>query len=197
MRGNEPAAAGELTRLLNAWTGGDLSALHRLAPIVYNELHRLARRQMAAEAPGHMLQPSALVNEAYLKLMGDAAIEWNDRNHFYAVLARMMRQILTDFARAQATQKRGEGVRHLAVSEVRGLAKRGAAVATEDLVAVDQALNELGTLDERQAKVVELRFFGGLENGEIANVLGVSEPTVVRDWRVARAWLFDRLGGRA
>jgi len=195
--GNERVPAGELTRLLHAWTEGDLSALDRLAPIVHNELRRLARRQMAGEPHGHMLQPSALVNEAYLKLMGDAAIEWNDRNHFYAVLARMMRQILTDFARAQGSQKRGEGTRHLAISEVRGLAKRGAVVAAEDLVAVDQALEELGTLDQRQAKVVELRFFGGLENGEIASVLGVSEPTVGRDWRVARAWLFDRLGGKA
>jgi RNA polymerase sigma factor (TIGR02999 family) len=176
---------------------GDVSALERLAPIVHDELRRLARRQMAAESPGHMLQPSALVNEAYLKLMGDTAIEWNDRNHFYAVLARMMRQILTDFARARGSQKRGEHARHVAVEDVRGLAKRGARVATEDLVAVDMALDELAALDARQAKVVELRFFGGLENAEIACVIGVSEPTVIRDWRVARAWLFDRLGGDA
>jgi RNA polymerase sigma-70 factor (ECF subfamily) len=187
-------AAEDLTGLLRAWTSGDASALDRLTPIVYAELHRLASRQMAGEHAGHVLQPSALVNEAFVRLIGNVAMEWNDRNHFYAVLARMMRQILTDFARARDAGKRGRGAVHLDVTSVRDLAKPRPALAAEDLVAVDEAVRDLAALDQRQAQIVELRFFGGLENAEIASVLGVSEPTVVRDWRHARAWLFDRLG---
>jgi len=189
--------AGELTQLLQAWTKGDASALERLSPIVHGELRRLARRQMAAEPRGHVLQPSALVNEAYLRLLGDIAIEWNDRNHFYSVLARVMRQILVDFARVRGSQKRGENPRHLDVNELRGLSVRAPAFGTEDLIAVDQALQQLSELDSRQAQVVELRFFAGLENAEIASALKISEPTVVRDWRLARAWLFNRLSGDA
>ena len=190
-------AAGELTRLLQAWNQGDASALERLTPIVHGELRRLARRQMASEPRGHLLQPSALVNEAYLRLMGNIAIEWNDRNHFYSVLARMMRQILVDFARAQGAQKRGENPRQMDLLALRDLAGRAPVFGVEDLIAVDQALKDLAELDPRQAQVVELRFFAGLENSEIASVLHISEPTVVRDWRLARAWLFARLNGAA
>ena len=190
-------AAGELTRLLQAWNSGDASALERLTPIVHGELRRLARRQMAAEPRGHLLQPSALVNEAYLRLMGNISIEWNDRNHFYSVLARMMRQILVDFARAQGTQKRGENPRLIDLQALREISGRAPMFGVEELIAVDQALKGLAELDPRQAQVVELRFFAGLENSEIACVLHISEPTVVRDWRLARAWLFARLNGAA
>jgi RNA polymerase sigma-70 factor, ECF subfamily len=181
----------EVTRILRAWSSGDSSALERLTPIVYAELHRLARRNLAREREGHLLQPSALVNEAFLRLMGGAPVEWASRNQFFAFSARLMREILIDFARAQDTGKRGHGRPHVNLSDVRDLAGREASPA--DFIDLDAALNDLARLDPRQAQVVELRYFGGLENAEIGSVLGISEPTVVRDWRVARAWLYDRL----
>ena len=191
------SATGELTRILNAWSGGDQSALAQLTPMVYAELHRLAGRTMAREREGHVLQPSALVNEAFLRLLGGAPVEWASRAHFCAISARLMRQILIDFARAQETDKRGNRSAHTNLSDVMELAYRD--VRPVDFLDLDAALEDLARLDARQAKVVELRYFGGLENAEIASVLGVSEPTVVRDWRVARAWLYDRLqsAGRA
>ena len=165
--------------------------LERLTPIVYAELHRIARRNMLAEREGHLLQPTALVNEAFVRLLGEAPVEWVNRAHFFAFSARLMRQILTDFARAQETDKRGHRSPHVELSDA------GNVAASEsdpvDLIDLDDALVELAKLDARQAQAVELRYFGGLDNAEIASVLGVSEPTVVRDWRVARAWLFDRL----
>ncbi len=181
----------ELTRMLKAWSDGDQSALDRLTPVVYAELHRLARRNMAGEREGHLLQPSALVNEAFVRLMGSAPVEWASRTHFFAVSARLMRQILIDFARAQDTGKRGHRTPYVGLSEVRELPREAASPV--DLIDLDAALQDLSRLDSRQAQVVELRYFGGLENAEIAAVLGVSEPTVVRDWRVARAWLYSRL----
>jgi len=182
---------GELTRLLRAWSGGDASALDQLTPIVYAELHRLARRSFLRERDGHLLQPSALVNEAFLRLVAGAPLEWENRAQFFAVSARMMRQILIDFARAQDTDKRGHRTAHVDFSKIRSLQEeRPDPVVFLDL---DTALNELAALDSRQAQVVELRYFGGLENLEIAGVLGVSEATVIRDWRMARAWLFVRL----
>ncbi|HEX3745993.1 MAG TPA: ECF-type sigma factor [Bryobacteraceae bacterium] len=184
----------DVTGLLRAWNGGDASALERLAPVVYAELHNLARRQMARERDGHILQPSALVNEAFIRMIGNQPVEWANRAQFYAVSARMMRQVLIEFARAQQADKRGNRSEHVpmeAVSQVTGDA--GGQVSTEDVLAVDEALTRLGRLDVRQAQVVEMRFFGGLDNKEIASVLGVSEQTVVRTWRVARAWLFDAL----
>ncbi len=183
----------ELTRLLRAWQSGDDSALEKLTPLVYAELHRLAGFQMAAERSGHLLQPSALVNEAFLRLMADQQVEWANRNQFFAVSARLMRQILIDFARSQATKKRGEGAARLDLDAVSDLASPRPSIHPAQLVDLDHALNRLAELDPRQAKVVELRFFGGLENLEIASVLGVSEPTVTRDWRVARAWLYNAL----
>jgi RNA polymerase sigma factor (TIGR02999 family) len=185
------SASVELTRMLNAWSGGDQSALEQLTPMVYAELHRLAGRNMARERDGHLLQPSALVNEAFLRLLGGAPVEWASRAHFFAVSARLMRQILIDFARAQETDKRGHRSPHADLSDVVELVYGDAPPV--DILDLDVALEELARLDARQAKVVELRYFGGLENTEIASVLGVSEPTVVRDWRVARAWLYDRL----
>lgn len=188
----------EVTRLLRDWSGGDASALDRLTPVVYGELHRLAGRNMARERDGHLLQPSALVNEAFVRLVASEPIEWANRAQFFAFSARLMRQILIDFARAQEAGKRGRRAPHLQLS---GIEEE---IATETnpvvLLDLDAALVALEELDARQAQVVELRYFGGLENAEIASVLGISEPTVVRDWRVARAFLFDRLqppGGRS
>jgi RNA polymerase sigma-70 factor (ECF subfamily) len=184
-------SAVQVTSMLKAWRGGDASALEHLTPVVYAELHRLARRSFAGEREGHLLQPSALVNEAFLRLLGDAPVEWADRSHFFAYSARLMRHILVDFARAQDTGKRGQRRPHIPLSGIRGLA--GGVADPLDFIDLDAALDELGRLNPRQAQVVELRYFGGLENAEIATILGVSEPTLVRDWRIARVWLFDRL----
>jgi len=151
----------------------------------------MAGRNMAGERDGHLLQPSALVNEAFVRLLGGAPLEWASRAHFFAVSARLMRQILIDFARAQETGKRGHRSPHVDLSDVRELARVSASPI--DFIDLDAALNDLARLDPRQAQMVELRYFGGLENAEIAAVLGISEPTVVRDWRIARAWLHDRL----
>ena len=190
MESHSPAPA-ELTVLLKAWSDGDVTALERLTPVVYAELHRIARRNLAGEREGHLLQPSALVNEAFVRLLGAAPVEWASRNHFFAVSARLMRQILIDFARAQDTGKRGHRSPHVTLSGVQDLP--GPAETPVDFIDLDAALDQLSALDQRQAQVVELRYFGGMENAEIAGVLGVSEPTVVRDWRVARAWLYSRL----
>ena len=184
-------SAVELTRILQAWSGGDQSALDRLAPLVYAELRRLAHRNLAGERKGHLLQSSALVNEAFLRLIAGEPVDWASRAHFFALSARLMRQILIDFARAQDTGKRGHRSPHLGLSGIDDL--HGTGSSPVDLLDLDTALRELAQLDARQAQVVELRFFGGLENAEVAAVLGVSEPTVVRDWRVARTWLFGRL----
>jgi RNA polymerase sigma-70 factor, ECF subfamily len=185
-----PAPA-EVTRMLKAWSGGDESALDRLTPIVYAELHRIARRHMAQERDRHLLQPSALVNEAFVRLLEGAPVEWASRAHFYAVSARVMRQILIDFARGQETDKRGRRAPHIGLSGIGDMAGEGGPPL--DFLDLDAALRELAELDARQARVVELRYFGGLENAEIAEVLEVSEATVLREWRAARAWLFARL----
>jgi RNA polymerase sigma factor (TIGR02999 family) len=177
--------------MLKAWSDGDSAALDRLTPVVYAELHRLARRQLAGEREECLFQPSALVNEAFVRLIGGTPVEWASRTHFFAFSARLMRQILIDFARARNTSKRGNRSPHLHLSEAQELAEEAASPI--DFIDLDSALNELANLDARQARVVELRYFGGLENTEIAAVLGVSEPTVTRDWRMARAWLFARL----
>ncbi len=185
------APAVQVTQILKAWTAGDASALDRLTPLVYAELRRLAYRNLAGERDGHVLQPSALVNEAFVRLMAGEPVEWANRNHFFAHAARLMRQILIDFARARDTEKRGAGSPHVDLSGIHDVK----AIQPEpiDFLDLDAALNELTLLDQRQAQVIELRYFGGLENGEIAAVLGVSEPTVRRDWRIARAWLYSRL----
>jgi RNA polymerase sigma factor (TIGR02999 family) len=189
MDAEQPSAV-ELTRILRAWSGGEESALERLAPVVYAELHRIAARNMAGERAGHLLQPSALVNEAYLRLVAGERVEWNSRTHFFAYSARLMRQILVDFARAQGAERRG-GARRQA--DLSGIQDKGAAARPVDFLDLDRALAELTEMDRRQQQVVELRYFGGLDVPEVAAVLGVSEATVVRDWRIARAWLFDRL----
>jgi RNA polymerase sigma-70 factor (ECF subfamily) len=188
---SEPFSAVALTGILKAWSAGDASALERFTPIVYAELHRLARLSMAREREGHLMQPSALVNEAFVRLIGGAPVEWESRDHFFAVSALLMRRILIDFARAQITEKGGKGLARVDLSEAMHLPER--APQPVDFLDLDAALNDLASLAPRQAKVVELRYFGGLENIEVARILGTSEPTVVRDWRAARAWLFARL----
>jgi RNA polymerase sigma factor (TIGR02999 family) len=180
-----------LTRLLKAWSSGDEEALAELTPLVYGELHRAARRYMARERTGHLLQTTALVNEVYLRLVDCAQIDWRDRAHFFAVSAQLMRRILVDFAREREVRKRGGGVRHISLDEAPTLCKE----SDPDLVALDDALTALAAIDERKSKTVELRFFGGLDIDETAAVLKVSSKTITRDWTMAKAWLLREMGG--
>jgi len=178
-------SAQEITRLLVAWGDGDRSALEELAPLVYSELHRLAHHYMSRERPGHTLQTTALVNEAYVRLIDWKNVRWQSRAHFFAVGAQLMRRVLVDFARDRQYLKRGGDARRVSLSEAVALtAERGT-----NLVALDEALSALAKVDERKAQVVEMRFFGGLSVEEVAEVLKVSEETVVRDWRLAKVWL--------
>jgi RNA polymerase sigma factor (TIGR02999 family) len=179
----------EITRMLQAWSQGDESALKALTPLVYDELRRLAHRYLGRQQPGHLLQTSALVNEAYLRLLNVAQVSWQNRAHFFAVSAQLMRNILVDFARNRQSQKRGGAAHQVSLDQALEVsAERGA-----DLVALDDALKLLAALDARQAQVVELRFFGGLSVEETAEVLKVSPGTVRRDWRMAKAWLHREL----
>ena len=183
-------ATPDLTMLLLAWRAGDEDALGRLIPRVEDQLVRLARRVMANERPSETLQPTALVNEAYLRLVDMRRVSWTDRAHFFAVAARSMRRILVDRARARLSAKRGGSAHTIAFEEagdVPGLMRR------PDLVALDDALARLGQVDPRRSQVVELRYFGGLNVDETAAVLNVSRSTVIRDWTVAKAWLFREL----
>jgi RNA polymerase sigma factor (TIGR02999 family) len=180
---------GNVTELLVAWGRGDQGALNVLAPLVHQELHRLAARYMAGERPRHMLQPTTLVNEAYLRLVDWKGVHWQNRAHFFAMAAEIMRHILVDQARARARAKRGGDPLHVSLSEAAQV-PLGQSV---DLVALDDALRTLERLHARQSRVVELRFFGGLDLEEAAHVLGVSVGTVRRDWSLARAWLYREL----
>lgn len=185
----EPAV-GEISTLLRAWSGGDQSALERLTPIVYDELHSLARRYMNRERPGHSLQTTALVNEAYMRLVDYRRMQWQNRAHFFAVSAQLMRRILVDHARRH-NLKRGGGVQHVTLEE-------SAVVGGDefvDLVGLDDAMNALAAIDPRKVQVVEMRFFGGLSVEETAEVLKISDITVKRDWRAAKAWLYRELTG--
>jgi RNA polymerase sigma factor (TIGR02999 family) len=175
----------DVTALLLDWRRGDEAALARLMPLVHDELRRLARRQMAGESPDHVLQATALVNEAYLRLVDLRRVQWQDRAHFFAMSARIMRRVLVDAARRRKNQRRGGGQRHVTLDTN----LRAPGGPPEDALAVDAALEALATLHPRKAKVVELRFFGGLEVAETAEVLRVSQETVLRDWRFARSWL--------
>ena len=175
----------EVTRLLQAWKAGDEGALERLMPLVYDELHRLARRYMAAEQTGHPLQTTALVHEVYLRLVDANSIDWQNRAHFYAICARLMRRILIDFARSRNYQKRGASFAHIQLEEAATVSE---AVGSE-LLAVDEALKQLAVIDSRKSDVVEMRFFGGMTADEIAGALQVSPETVARDWKLAKAWL--------
>ena len=179
----------DVTRLLARWKDGDEDALQQLTPIVHEELRRLARRQMAGERPGHTLQPTALVNEAYLRLVDLKQMQWQDRAHFFAMAARLMRRILVDFARARGYQKRGGGAKQVSFSETLEVPDS----QPTDVVALVDALDELARVDERKSQVVELRFFGGLSIEETAEVLSVSRETVKRDWIFAKMWLLRHL----
>jgi len=180
----------EITRLLVAWGDGDQSALDKLVPLVQSELHRLAHHYMGRERPDHTLQTSALVNEAYIRLIDWKNVRWQNRAHFFGVSAQLMRRILVDFARERHYLKRGGGALQVSMSEAAAFAMDKEA----DLVALDEALVELSEMDRRKAQVVELRFFGGLSVKEVAEVLKISEETVMRDWRLAKVWLLRQLG---
>ena len=180
----------EITRLLTAWTDGDQSALEKLVPLVESELHRLAHHYMGRERPGHTLQTSALVNEAYIRLIDWKNVRWQNRAHFFAVSAQLMRRILVDFARERNYLKRGGGALQVSLAEAESLPL----ARNDDLVALDEALAKLSQFDDRKGRVVELRFFGGLSVREVAEVLKVSEETVMRDWRLAKVWLLRELG---
>jgi RNA polymerase sigma-70 factor (ECF subfamily) len=182
----------EITGLLVAWGNGDQAALEELTPLIYQELHRIAHRYMGGERPGHTLQTTALVNEAYLRLIDWKNVQWQNRAHFFGVSAQLMRRILVDFARSRGYQKRGGGAHAVTLDDAVAISDQRAI----DLVALDEALSLLAELDPRQSKVVELRFFGGLTNEEVAEVLKVSVRTVKGDWSLARAWLHRELVNR-
>lgn len=184
----EPVSTHDVTRLLQAWRAGDEGALDQLMPLVYNELHRLAQGYMAAEQSGHPLQTTALVHEVYLRLVDVKNVDWQNRVHFYALCARVMRRILIDFARTRNYQKRGGDFAHIQLEE----AATVSAVVGSELLAVDEALKQLAAVDTRKSEVVELRFFGGLTVEEIAAALQVSPETVMRDWKLAKAWLLRK-----
>jgi RNA polymerase sigma factor (TIGR02999 family) len=191
----EPSAP-EITVFLRAWSNGDSAALDRLTPLVYNELRQLARRYMRHERAGNTLQTTALVNEAYLRLVDRESVDWRDRAHFFAVSAQIMRRILVDSARARASAKRGGQVRRVDHSNAFNLDEIAAVPLGRDreLVAIDDALNALAEMDPRKARVLELRFFGGLSVEETAEVLKISPQSVMRDWRLAKVWLMREVG---
>jgi RNA polymerase sigma factor (TIGR02999 family) len=174
-----------VTQLLVDWGNGNQAALEMLMPLVYEELHRLARRHIGRERPGHTLQTSALVNEAYLRLVDQRNVHWQNRTHFFSIASRLMRRILVDHARSRHFVKRGGGLRRVSLDEAAVVSQNRAA----DLIALDDALTNLAAVDPRKCQVVELRFFGGLSVEEIATIVGVSPVTVMRDWSTAKAWL--------
>jgi len=179
------ASSNELTQLLVAWGNGDQTALDQLMPLVYSELHRLAHRHIKKERPGHTLQTSALLNEAFLRLVDQRDVHWQSRAHFFSIAAQMMRRILVDYARSRRYAKRGGDARQVTFDEELMVSRQLSA----DVIELHDALNELAAIDERKSKVVELKFFGGLSIEETAEVLGVSPGTVMRDWTLAKAWL--------
>lgn len=187
-------ADSDVTTLLSAWSGGDLSALERLVPLVYADLRRIAANRLKSERPGHTLSATAVAHEAYLRLVGQRSMRWQDRAQFFAVASELMRRILVDHARRRAAAKRGgQAVRLTLEADVAESRSRDV-----DLLALDTALEELAALDARTARLVELRFFGGLSIEEAAHALGVSRTTATREWALARGWLHRRLGaGRA
>lgn len=187
------AAQSEITRLLADWGSGDRAALDRLTPLVYAELRRIASRQMQRERPGHTLQPTALVNEAFVRLAGGDGATWQDRAHFYAVCAQVMRRILIDHARAHARDKRGGGAQHVPLDEAATVIQNNAV----DFAALGEALQALEAVDPQKARIVELRYFTGLGIEETAGVLNISAMTVRREWTRAKAWLYRELAGGA
>lgn len=181
----------EITRLLVAWSDGDQVARDQLMSAVYQELHRLAHHHMKQESPGHILQTSALVNEAFLKLIDQKEVQWRNRAHFFAIAAQMMRRILVDYARSRSYAKRGGGIRNLPLDEALIVSDE----RNNEVLALDETLERLAELDPRKGQIVELRFFGGLSIEETAEVLTVSPGTVMRDWTLAKAWLRREMAG--
>lgn len=185
----ESASETNVSQLLDAWGAGDQAALERLMPLVYDELRRIAHRHLGRERVGHTLQTSALVNEAYLKLVNEREMRWQNRAHFFAIAARLMRLILVDYARGRNRARRGGGAQRVSLDEALAVADEQAA----DVLALDEALNRLAAFDERKSRVVELRYFSGLSVEETAEVLQVAPVTVMREWRLAKAWLHRML----
>ncbi len=181
----------EITQLLEDWSNGNQAALDQLYPLVYDELRRMARRYMSRERKDHTLQTTALINEAYLRLVEQRHVHWQNRAHFFAISAQIMRRILIDHARRYAYTKRGAGAQKISLDEAAVVARDRAT----ELLSLDEALHSLAEIDPRRSQVVELRFFGGLDNDEIAAVLKISPNTVTRDWNMARAWLYQELSG--
>ena len=193
MKNDPPRQEHEITQLLAAWREGNQAALDELYPLVYDELHRLARRYMSKERKGHTLQTTALINEAYVRLVDQRNVQWANRSHFFAISAQIMRRILIDHARRHAYAKRGGGARQVSLDETATMVQDD----FSEFLRLDEALKSLAQLDPRRSQVVELRYFGGLNNEEIAGVLKISENTVIRDWNMARAWLHRQLAGSA
>ena len=192
----EQAEPGEVTRLLKRWTEGDASAIDALWPLVYEDLRRLARRQLASERGDHTLQRTALVNEAFIRLSGQRSVDWLNREQFLSLAAKIMRRVLVDYARKRGAQRRGEGAAHVSLHDTQAALDVDAAQAIAsfeddrvDVVAIDSALSRLETIDAPQSHIVELRYFGGLTLEETAGVVGISLATVKREWAMARAWL--------
>jgi RNA polymerase sigma factor (TIGR02999 family) len=185
------AKSQEVTGLLQAWGQGDEAALQKLVPLVYDQLHAAARRYMAGERPGRTLQTTALIHETYLRLVNVRQVKWQNRAHFFAICAQLMRRILVDFARSRGYQKRGGGAQRVDLDEALMLSSEPEA----NLVALDEALGRLAEVDQRKSQVVELRFFGGLSVKETAEVMQVSGDTVMRDWKLAKVWLLRELSG--
>jgi len=186
-------SSGDITQLLKAWSSGDEAAFDQLLPLVYQELHLRAQRYMAHERSGHSLQTTALINEVYLRLVDLPQRNWENRAHFLAVCAQLMRRVLVDFARSRNYQKRGGGVQRQPFEEALDVCNESPA----QIIAVDDALRGLAAIDDRKSRVVELRFFGGLNVEETAEVLKISPETVMRDWKMAKAWLRKEIGGSA
>jgi RNA polymerase sigma-70 factor, ECF subfamily len=184
-------SSSEVTGLLRAWGRGEEDALQKLMPLVYDQLHAAARRYMAGERAGHTLQTTALIHETYLRLVDIRRVQWQDRAHFLAVCAQLMRRILIDFARSRGYKKRGGAVPHVNFEDELVITDQ----PDSNLLALDEALNRLAEVDERKSKVVELRFFGGLDVKETAEVMKVSADTVMRDWKLAKVWLLRELRG--
>lgn len=188
-----PSPTSLTTELLTAWSDGDQTARDKLMPLVYEELHRLAHHYMRRESPGHTLQTSALVNEAFVKLVDQKNVRWQNRAHFFGIAAQLMRRILVDHARSRQTSKRGGGVHPVSFDDALYVSDERSA----EVVAVHEALEQLAQFDQRKGQIVELRFFGGLSIDETAEVLGVSPGTVMRDWTLAKAWLHREMSGEA
>jgi RNA polymerase sigma factor (TIGR02999 family) len=184
-----PQPAVEVTNLLHAWNGGDQQALQKLIDIVYDDLHRAAHRYMLGERPSHTLQTTALIHEVFLRLVGVQRVSWQNRAHFLAICARLMRRVLVDYARQRGYQKRGAAAPHLSLDESLTISSQ----PDPNLLALDETLQRLTAMDPRKAQVVELRFFGGLSVEEAAAALGVSPETVMRDWKLAKVWLFREM----